>query len=280
MMLGMAATAAVVGQVMARWGGYRVMGVVGLAVMTVGLFLMSRMDVSTTNAIATRNMIIVGIGLGASMPIFMLMVQNSLPHHMLGISTASIQFFRSVGGTMGVAIMGSMLNNRFRSELTAQTPAAVRDSVPADLLAGLQNPQSLLNEGLLERLRVGFAELGDQGPAMFEQVMLATRTALAVSIADAFIISAGVTALSVAVGFFLREVPLRKSYGPPVPAAGALPDPVTPATGASPEVAVPDGGSSGGRPWLGRLLALAAVAGAGLVVVLLRGRNNGPPASS
>ncbi len=279
MMLTMAATAAVVGQIMARWGGYRVIGVVGLSVMTFGVFMMSRMDADTTNVIATRNMVIVGLGLGSSMPLFMLMVQNALPYHMLGTSTASIQFFRSVGGTMGVAIMGSMLNNRFRSELTAQTPAEVRQSVPADLLAGLQNPQSLLNEGLLESLRGSFAQLGDQGSAMFDQVMEATRTSLAVGIADAFIISVGVTAASVAVAFFMREVPLRKSYGPPVLAEAVPFDPPAAETDNPLDVAfAPVESGRAGRVWPVRLLALAAAAVAALVLALLRARNHEPPA--
>jgi hypothetical protein len=282
MMLTMAATAAVIGQIMARWGGYRAIGVLGLAVMTFGIFLMSRMDVDTTNAIATRNMIIVGIGLGSSMPLFMLMVQNALPYHMLGTSTASIQFFRAVGGTMGVAIMGSMLNNNFRSELTAQTPAQIKESVPPDLLAGLQNPQSLLNEGLLEGLRGSFAQLGDQGPVMFDQVMLATRTALAVGIADAFIISVGVTAASVGVAFFMRAVPLRKSYGPPIAPEAAPLDPPAAETGGPPggvALTPADSGRARGA-WPGRLLPLAVAAAAGLVLALLRARNHEPPASS
>jgi MFS family permease len=223
MMLSLSITAAIIGQILGRWGRYRVIAVAGLAVMAGGMFLMSRMDATSTNAIATRNMIVVGIGLGAIMPIFVLVVQNALPYRMLGVSTAAIQFFRSVGGTMGVAIMGSMLNSSFSSELTAQTPPQVRESTPPDLLARLQDPQSLLNADLLAGLREAFAGLGEQGPTMFEQVMLATRTALGAAIADAFLLGMGVTLVALVVAVFLKEVPLAKTWAVPEATAGAMP---------------------------------------------------------
>ena len=223
MMISMSLTAAVVGQLLARWGRYRIIGVVGLAAMSSGMFLMSRMDATSTNAIATRNMIVVGMGLGATMPIFILAVQNALPYRMLGVSTAAIQFFRSVGGTMGVAIMGSLLNSRFSAELTAQTPSQVRESTPPALLERLQNPQALLNADLLAGLRDAFAGLGERGPAMFDQVMLATRTALGLAIADAFLLGMGITLVALLVAVFMKELPLAKTWPVPEEAAAGMP---------------------------------------------------------
>jgi hypothetical protein len=223
MMISLSITAAIVGQILGRWGRYRIIGVVGLAVMSGGMFLMSRMDVTSSNAIATRNMIVVGLGLGATMPIFVLAVQNALPYRMLGVSTAAIQFFRSVGGTMGVAIMGSLLNSRFSAELTAQTPSQVRESTPPDLLERLQDPQALLNADLLTGLREAFAGLGEHGAAMFDQVMLATRTALGVGIADAFLLGTGITFGAFLVAIFMKEVPLRKTWAVPETTAAGMP---------------------------------------------------------
>jgi len=223
MMISMSLTAAVVGQLLARWGRYRIIGVVGLAAMSGGMFLMSRMDATSTNAIATRNMIVVGMGLGATMPIFILAVQNALPYRMLGVSTAAIQFFRSVGGTMGVAIMGSLLNSRFSAELTAQTPSQVRESTPPALLERLQNPQALLNADLLAGLRDAFAGLGERGPAMFDQVMLATRTALGLAIADAFLLGMGITLVALLVAVFMKELPLAKTWALPETTAAGVP---------------------------------------------------------
>jgi hypothetical protein len=100
-----------------------------------------------------------------------------------------------------------------------------------------------------------------------------------VGIADAFIISVGVTAASVAVAFFMREVPLRKSYGPPVAVEGVLPDPPIAEADAPMDDASrapTEGGRSRGA-WPGRLLVVTATAVAGLVLALLRARQQGPP---
>jgi EmrB/QacA subfamily drug resistance transporter len=223
MMISMSLTAAVIGQALSRWGRYRVIGVVGLAAMSTGMFLMSRMDATSSNAVATRNMIVVGIGLGATMPIFVLAVQNALPYRMLGVSTAAIQFFRSVGGTMGVAIMGSLLNTRFSAEVTIQTPSQVRESTPPALLERLQDPQALLNADLLAGLRDAFAGLGERGSAMFDQAMLATRAALGLAIADAFLLGTGMTLGALLVAIFMKEVPLRKTWAVPEPTPAGVP---------------------------------------------------------
>jgi EmrB/QacA subfamily drug resistance transporter len=222
MMLSLSITAAIVGQILSRWGRYRIIAVVGLAVMSSGMFLMSRMDVTSTNAIATRNMIVVGMGLGAIMPIFVLVVQNALPYRMLGVSTAAIQFFRSVGGTMGVAIMGSVVNSSFSAELTAQTTPEVRESVPPDLIERLQDPQTLLNADVLAGLRSAFEGLGGQGLVLFDQVKLATRTALALAIADAFLLGMAIALVALVVAFFLKEIPLAKTWAVPEEAAAGM----------------------------------------------------------
>ena len=252
MMLSLAITAAIMGQVLARWGRYRIIAVVGLAVMAGGMFLMSRMDVTSTNAIATRNMIVVGIGLGATMPIFVLVVQNALPYRMLGVSTAAIQFFRSVGGTMGVAVMGSLVNSSFSSELAAETSPEVREATPPDLLERLQNPQSLLNADLLAELREAFAGLGEGGPVMFNEIMLGTRTALGTAIAEAFLVGMGITLAALVVAIFLKEVPLAKTWAVPEATAGAMPlDRLDASPGAGSSAATADPPPTGGDEPLG-----------------------------
>ena len=83
-----------------------------------GELLLWRMGVNTTNAEAARNMVIAGIGLGMMMQIFVLSVQNSVPRRAMGSATALSQFSRSIGATLGVTLMGVIVNQRL--------PAAVR----------------------------------------------------------------------------------------------------------------------------------------------------------
>ena len=68
-------------------------------------------------------MIVVGLGLGMMMPVYTLVVQNAVPVRMLGAATASTQFFRSIGGTIGAAVFGSIMLNRYHTYFDAHAPA-------------------------------------------------------------------------------------------------------------------------------------------------------------
>ena len=267
MMIAMAISSAITGQIMSRLGRYRVLGVIGLAIMAAGMYLLAQMDVNATNFIARRNMVVMGIGLGMSLPLFMLAVQNSVPHRVMGIATSTMQFLRSVGGTMGVAIMGSLINSTLSSELAANTPRQVTENAPPALLEQIRNPQFLLSPEQLEAVRNAFEQLGPQGTQLFEASIFAVKTSLATAIGDAFWLAVFVMVASVLVGAFLKEVPLRRVHdleGEPSLAMPPAPTPATPAMAIAP---VAGGGDSpGGR----RALAFAAVgAGAAFVLGLL-----------
>ena len=264
MMIAMAISSAITGQIMSRLGRYRALGVIGLAIMAAGMYLLAQMDVNATNFIARRNMVVMGIGLGMSLPLFMLAVQNSVPHRVMGIATSTMQFLRSVGGTMGVAIMGSLINRTLSTELASNTPRQVTENAPPALLEQIRNPQFLLSPEQLEAVRDAFEQLGPQGAQLFEASIFAVKTSLATAIGDAFWLAVFVMAVSVLVGAFLKEVPLRGAHdleGEPLPATPPSPTPATPAMAIAP-LTGGDNGPSGRRT-----LAFAAV-GAGLAFVL------------
>ena len=131
-MLGAVVTSFISGQIVSRTGRYRPNTLIGPVVLGIGLLLLSRMDVHTTNGEAARNMVIAGIGLGMMMQIFVLSVQNSVPRRSMGTATALTQFSRSIGATLGVTLMGVIVNQqlpaRVRGEGTAihRLPAAGR----------------------------------------------------------------------------------------------------------------------------------------------------------
>jgi EmrB/QacA subfamily drug resistance transporter len=110
LMLGAVTTSFLSGQWVSRSGRYKPNALVGPPVLMAGLLLLWRMDVHTTNGEAARNMIITGIGLGLMMQVFVLSVQNSVPSRHIGSGTALIQFSRSIGSTLGVTIMGVIVN--------------------------------------------------------------------------------------------------------------------------------------------------------------------------
>ncbi|HJX61947.1 MAG TPA: MDR family MFS transporter [Dehalococcoidia bacterium] len=220
MMLTMSVTSAAVGQVLARTGRYRIFLVAGLAVMTAGMFMLAQMDVHSSQREATRDMVVLGIGLGFTMPIMFLVALNTSSLQMLGVTTSTVTFTRSVGGTLGVALMGSLLNGRLQSELVSQTPADVTQNVPPPLMERLQDPQILVVPDAMREVHEAFLGLGAQGQQLYDQALLATKTALAMGITYAFVVGAAITLVALVVGIFLKEVPLRKTYA--VAAEGAL----------------------------------------------------------
>jgi EmrB/QacA subfamily drug resistance transporter len=136
MMLGAVSMSIVSGQWVSRTGRYKANALLGPVVLGTGMFLLSRMDVHTTNAQAARNMVISGLGMGLMMQVFVVVVQNSVPVRALGAATALTQFMRAIGATLGVALMGVIVNQGLPARARNGTvlhrlPAALRPDLAA-----------------------------------------------------------------------------------------------------------------------------------------------------
>src|SRR5439155_11682267 len=101
-------------------------GLFGMCVMSLGLYLLSGMGPDTDYLTVVRNMVIVGVGLGPTMPVFTLAAQNAVSMSQLGVVTSLTQFARSIGSTLGAAISGTALTNRFAPAVVAALPPDVR----------------------------------------------------------------------------------------------------------------------------------------------------------
>jgi hypothetical protein len=209
MMMGMVAASTVSGQLISRLGRYRLLGTLGVALMALGMFLLSRMDATSTQGEAVRNMVVVGVGLGTTFPILGIAVQNAVPFRLLGVVTASTQFFRQMGGLIGVAIFGTLMSTHVRNNLAGELPAEVRAGVPASLLERLEDPQVLLSPDALDRLRGGFAALGSEGPGLFEATIGSMRSVLADGLGLVFLAGLAITVAALAVSLFLKDIPLK-----------------------------------------------------------------------
>jgi MFS family permease len=110
LMLGAVTASVISGQWVSRSGRTRPNALVGPLVLTAGMVLLWRMNVHTTNGQAARNMVVAGVGLGLMMQVFVLTVQNAVPRTQIGSATALTQFARSIGATLGVTIMGVIVN--------------------------------------------------------------------------------------------------------------------------------------------------------------------------
>jgi EmrB/QacA subfamily drug resistance transporter len=211
LMLGAIVTSIGAGQLMARTGRYKALVVAGFVAAAGGMYLLSRMGVATTQVTLVLYMVVLGLGMGVAMSAFTVIVQNQYPTHRLGEVTASLQFFRSIGATIGLAVFGSVLNSRFASHLAHSLPAQLQALDHGATAAQLNNPQVLLAPGAQDKIAASFTKFGAQGHGLFVAFMSAVRHSLASGISGLFLIGAIISVAGLAVVIFLKEVPLRRT---------------------------------------------------------------------
>src|SRR4029079_7272937 len=95
----------------------------GTAVMTLGLFLLSRMTPQTSTLAASGIMLVMGLGLGMVMQVLVIAVQNAVDYRDLGVATSGATLFRLIGGSIGTAVLGAIFAMRLASELAHRLPA-------------------------------------------------------------------------------------------------------------------------------------------------------------
>jgi EmrB/QacA subfamily drug resistance transporter len=223
MMLSVVAGSMFSGQVMSRTGNYKVLAIAGMGIATVGMLLFSQINETTTQFSLIIRMITMGVGLGLTMPVFTLAVQNAFTHDKLGQVTAGIQLFRTVGGTVGGAVLGGVLNAQLASRLTNI------QSDPFVVMSQQANPgttinidsntiQTFLSNTGQTQIRAGIeqapAAIRDALSAAFNNFLETLKTAFSGSIDRVFIIGAVLMAVAFAAAFFLPQIALRKSHHP------------------------------------------------------------------
>ena len=138
------------GQMISRGGRYKRYPVVGTALMTIGTYLMSTVTMHTQSLVIALYMLIFGVGLGCVMQVLVLSVQNAVGYEDLGTATASANFFRSIGGSFGVAVFGAVFANvlpkRLHHNLPIHTGSFHVQTLTPGLLASLPAP---IREGVI-----------------------------------------------------------------------------------------------------------------------------------
>jgi EmrB/QacA subfamily drug resistance transporter len=214
MMLGVVAGALISGQVLSRAGGhYRLQGMFGLAAMALGMGLLSTMTVETSYARAVFYIVVTGLGLGITMPLYTIAVQNAVPYAVMGVATSSTAFFRSIGGALGLAILGSVMNNHFASELVSRISPEAKEIISPEPLESLaHNPQALISPEAADQLMSFFEPFGQQGAVLFEHVLESLKLSLNSAITQVFFIGLIAILVAWAVNLVIKEIPLRKTH--------------------------------------------------------------------
>lgn len=199
------------GLLISRWGRYKVFPVVGSAVLTLGLYLLSKIGLTTSGTTIDLYLVVFGFGLGGVMQVLVIAVQNSVHQRDLGSATAGVTFFRSMGGSFGTAVFGAIFANLLTSRLLANLRGM---RLPKGLGASI-NPQALTH----------------LAPVVHHGV----EAAYASTIQSVFLVAVPIGAVAFLLTLMLPEIHLRRSLG----ASSILPSdaevaPATPPSDAAP----------------------------------------------
>jgi predicted MFS family arabinose efflux permease len=140
LLIGLVGSSMVAGQIVSRTGRYRVFPILGMGVATVGMYLLSLLGTDSSNLESAGAMVVFGVGLGMVMQILVLASQNEAEVEDLGVATSTVNFFRSVGGSVGVAVYGSLISSRLADLLgdasaLSITPEELRELPTAERAA-------------------------------------------------------------------------------------------------------------------------------------------------
>ncbi len=193
LMVGMIAASQLAGRIMQRTGRYKVFPIVGTALAAVGMLLMSRLGVDTSMTEISVYMVVLGVGLGLSMQMLIIAVQNALPPQDMGLSTSSATFFRAMGSTFGTSValavlFGTVLGN-------------IRER-----LAAAHLPEASVKGGSLDNTSALLSRL----PSPVKRLVL---EGFADSMDTVFLVTAATLLVAFVGTFFIKEVPLRMQAG-------------------------------------------------------------------
>jgi MFS family permease len=186
MMLGLLVTGIASGFLISRYGRYRPFPIIGTAVSTVALYLLSRLGVSTPISTTSVYLLILGLGLGLVMQVLVLAAQNAVDYSQLGVATSGASLARQIGGSIGVSVFGAIFTNQLGHELAMRVPPGVHVPASASLSMLHQLP-----------------------PAIHTLYIEAVCAALH----PVFLTAAGVMVVAFGLSWLLRDVPLRETAG-------------------------------------------------------------------
>ena len=191
MMLGVTVTSIVAGQVTTRTGRYKIFPILGGAIMGLGMFLLTGLDIATTRAESALYYVVLGLGMGFLMQMVSLIAQNSVQQKDMGVASSARMFFQQIGGSLGVAAFGAV----FARRLTESLASAAGTGVHISASGGQLNPATV-----------------DSLPAAVKHDVF---FAISHAIQGVFIWALPAAVLIFVLALFIKEVPLRGRIAPP-----------------------------------------------------------------
>jgi EmrB/QacA subfamily drug resistance transporter len=189
LMLGLIAASVGSGRFISETGRYRWFPIVGTAMMTIGLFLLSRLTTDTSVLVSGIDMALIGIGVGFVMQVIVLAVQNSVDYQHMGTATAATNFFRSMGAAFGVAVAGSIISSRFDHNLPKYVSQQDLQGIDPKILTAAPAQLYTLPDPVVHGVQQAFSH----------------------SVDAAFLVMAPLGIIAFALTWLLREAPLRET---------------------------------------------------------------------
>jgi EmrB/QacA subfamily drug resistance transporter len=190
-------------------GKYKWVAILGVVIDIVGTLMLVRLDASSSYTQLLVAMLVLGLGVGSGLAVYTTAVQNVFPNK-IGEASSTLVFFRQLGGTIGLAAMGSVLVSSYIPAFHAALPDRLLHFLPTSIVSAFDNPLILLSPDALSHIHAGFAGYGAQGIAAFNMLLQAVKTGLAQSVHNVFVVSLVVILFGLFAVLFLKEIPLRE----------------------------------------------------------------------
>jgi EmrB/QacA subfamily drug resistance transporter len=221
LMVGLIASSIGSGLVVARTGRYKWLLVGAIAVMGIATALMTQLTADTPLAVVWFWMFLAGLGVGPTFAVFTIVIQNAVPFHELGVATSNLTFFRQIGGTVALAIVGTIFGSSFKESITPQLTAA---GVPGPVVAGFNQASS---SGQLDFNQLtGVGDLGNailasvpaQAKPFIEpfisNIVAGIHQAFSLAVGQTFWIGVGAAIVAALAAATMHELTLRTSHAP------------------------------------------------------------------
>ena len=184
---GLLVSSIVSGQIITRTGHYKVFPILGTGVAAIGMYLLSSLDATTSTGVAALHMLVLGLGLGMVMQVLVLATQNAVSYDQLGVATSGATLFRSIGGSLGTAVLGAIFTGRLTAELSEKLP----------------------------HTGAGGGTEGGVNPAQIAKLPKPLHDAYIASFTDAlnvvFLVATGVVVIAFLLSWLIQEMPLRQT---------------------------------------------------------------------
>lgn len=220
--LGLLVASTISGQLISRTGKYKLQTIGGSILVCIAIGFLTQLDLDTKRWQISAYMVVLGVGFGFLMPTMSMLVQNAVAHQYIGVATSANQFFRQIGSVLGIAIFGALLANAYGHEFDDRFPEEKRAQLGPAIVEVLDDPTFSLNPGALQSVERQAAQVPG-GPELLTEALEAQKEGVVAGTQLIYLVALFAGLLTLVMSLIIKEIPLRKTFGPPTGAPGGAP---------------------------------------------------------